>query len=102
MSLFVPELHHAAAELYREEHLGPWEFPGVAVPEPVVGVLDLMPVLDPLGEHAVFVPDAVPVAGQAQRRHRIEKARSKPSQTPVAQGRVGLELADAVEVEFEV
>ncbi len=54
--------HHPAVEFHREEHAGAGKLPGVAVTQPVVGVLDLVTVLDALVEHAVVVADAIAVA----------------------------------------
>ena len=39
--------------------LGAFQLPGVAVPQPVVGLLHLMAVLDALAEHAVLVTQSV-------------------------------------------
>jgi hypothetical protein len=94
LAVLVGELDHAAVELDLVEHLGPREFPGVAVAQPVVRVLDLLAVLDALVEHAVFVADAVAVAGDAHGRHRIEEAGGEPAEAAVAERRVGLDLGD--------
>ena len=57
-------------------------------------MLDLPAVDDGLREHAVLVADAVAERRQAERGHRIQKARRQPAQAAVAQGGVGLLLLD--------
>ena len=91
-----------AAEFHREKHFRPGEIPGIAVAQPVVGMLHLVAVLDALDEHAVLVADPVPVTGQTQGCHGIEEAGGKPAEPAIAQGRVHLQLADAVDVELEI
>ena len=92
---------HLAVETHGVEQLRPGEFPEIAVPQPVVGRLGLIAVLDALGEYAVFVSDAVPVAGVSQGRHGIEKAGREPAEAAVAQGRVPLVLDDLFERDVE-
>ena len=60
-------------------------------------MLDLAAVHDVLGEHAVFVADAVAERGQVQRGHRIEEAGGQPAEAAVAQGGVELLLLDVLE-----
>ena len=62
-------------------------------------MFDLAAILDPLPEHAVFVADAVPITGQRQRGHRIEKARRQPSQAAVAEPGIFLKFKDLVELD---
>ena len=83
------------------EELRPGEFPEIAVPEPVVRRLGLAALLDPLGEDAVFVPYAVPVAGVPEGRHGIEKAGGKPSKAAVAEGGVPLVLQHVLQGDVE-
>jgi len=101
VAVAVGEFDHAAVELHLVEHFRPREFPGVAVAQPVVGVLDLLAVLDALVEHAVFVADAVAVAGDAHGRHRIEEAGGEPAEAAVAERRVGLDLGNGLRLEAD-
>ena len=101
-ALVVDDLDDAPAELHRVEHLGTRELPGVALPEPVVRILHLIAPLDPLVEHAVLVADAVAVARQRERRHRIEEAGGQAPEAAVAERGVQLHLVDPVEIELEV
>jgi hypothetical protein len=48
-------VHDTSAEHDGIEDLGPGELPRVAIPEPVVGLLHLRALLDPLIEEPVFV-----------------------------------------------
>ena len=93
---------HMAAKAHAVGHLGPLEFPGVAVGQPVVGHLHLLPAHDGLAEHAVFITDAVAKAGHTQRGHGVEETRGQPAQTTVAQGRVGFDIGDGGQVHAEV
>ena len=81
--------------------LEPVELPGVAVLEPGLGQLDLVAVEDLLAEEAVAVADAVAVGGHADRRHALHEAGREPAEAAVAEGGVGLELGDLVEVDVE-
>ena len=87
-----------AAELDRIGHLPARELPRVAQLEPVVGLLDLIAVVDRLGEHAVVVADAIAEAGQAHRGHRVEEAGRQTAQAAVAQPRIGLFLTGFFQV----
>ena len=101
-ALLVHEFDRATVKLDLVEHLRARELPRVAVAQPVVGMFDLMAVLQLLREHAVVVADAVAIAGQAQRRHRIEEAGGQPAQAAVTQGGIGLLGFDAVGVESQL
>src|SRR5205823_129567 len=70
-------------------------------PQPLVGPLDLVAVLDLLIEHAELVADAVAVAGDVERGHRIEEAGGEPAETAVAQPRVHLLLEEIGDVEAD-
>jgi hypothetical protein len=63
----LPDDLDLAAELHRIDDRGAHDLPGVAVAQPVVGLLDLPPRLDLLAEDAVVVADAVAVGGDLQR-----------------------------------
>ncbi|OPZ04772.1 MAG: hypothetical protein BWZ09_01577 [Alphaproteobacteria bacterium ADurb.BinA305] len=94
-------LLQVAAEADAHADLGAGELPRVAVREPVVGHLDLLPVDDLLAEHAVVVADAVAEAGHAERGHGVEKAGGEATEAAVAERGVGLELGQAVGVDVE-
>jgi hypothetical protein len=53
-----------SAELDENGLVEPLDRPGIAVSKPLVGIFDLVSVLDPLFEDAVAVPDAVTVSGK--------------------------------------
>ncbi len=91
-----------AAELDGDGVLGARDLPGVAEAEPLVGALDLGAVADDLLEDAELVADPVAVAGQAQRRHRLEEARREAPEAAVAEAGVGLLLDQVVEVDVEL
>ncbi len=97
----VGVLDHAAVELHRIERLRATDLPRVAEAQPVVRLLDLVTASDPLMEDPVFVADAVAVARQLERRHRVEEAGGEPAETAVAETGVPLDLADLVEVDLE-
>src|SRR5262249_26555448 len=96
------DLFGVAAEADLHRVLGPCDLPRVAEAEPLVGALDLVAVADRLLEDAELVADAVAVAGQPERRHRLEEAGREPTEAAVAEARVGLLFGDLVEVDPEV
>jgi len=103
--LGVDPVHHVvlvagepAAETHRVAQLGAHELPGIAVDQPVIGLLDLLPVDDPLAEHAVLVAQAVAHAGQADRGDGVHEAGRQPAQAAIAQRGVGLDLDEGIEV----
>ena len=56
-----------------------------------------LPFLNLLREHAVFVSDAVAEGGQAECRHRIEKAGCQAPEAAVAETRVALAIGHVLE-----
>ncbi len=68
MRLFVAQID-AAAKTYGVLDFGPGELPRIAGDQPVIRVFDLAAFDHALGEHAVFIADAVAEAGQCQGRH---------------------------------
>ncbi len=58
-------------------------------------------VVDLLHEQAMLVADAVAVGWDRERRHAVHVAGGEPAQAAVAQGRVGLKLAELVEIDVE-
>ena len=109
--LRVPALAHrvaghavaldAAAEADVVGRLAPFELPEIAVRQPVLGQLDLSAVLDFLVEEAVDVADAVAVGRDADRRHAFHEAGGETAETAIAEGGVGFERLDRVEVDAE-
>ncbi|MCY1399398.1 hypothetical protein D9M71_144520 [compost metagenome] len=89
---------HAAAEADAEAEFRPLEFPGIAEVQPGLGVLLLPAVADHLLEQAVLVADAVAVGGDVQGRHAFHEARRQPAEAAVAQRRVRLGQAHALQV----
>src|SRR6185503_181258 len=81
--------------------LGPRDLPGRAVDEPVIGLLALASALDLLAEQAELVVDPVAVPGHAERGHRVEEAGGEPAEAAVAEGGIGLERAQLLEVDAE-
>ncbi len=49
----------------------------------------------------MFVANAVTMGGDAQGGHAFHEARSQAAETPVTQGGVGLEQADALQVHVQ-
>lgn len=91
-----------AAEPDLDRHLGVRKLPGVATPEPVVGLLDLPAGLECLAENAELVADAVADAGDAQCGERIEVAGGQPSEAAVAEAGLSFEGAELVQAQAEV
>src|SRR5262249_54812496 len=71
---------------------GPGDFPRVWLTQPVIWLFDLVPIADRLAEHAVVVAEAVSHRRILKRRERIDKARREPSESAIAQPRIGLFL----------
>ena len=78
------------------------QLPGVAVPQPVIRLLDLEAIVEALAEHAVFIAQAVALDRQLQGGAGIEKAGRQPAQAAVAQARVGLGGGDLLQQQAEV
>ena len=97
-AVFMPEFDDAAVELDRIQHFWSGEFPRIAVAQPVVRMLDLLAVFDLLVEHAVFVADAVAVARQFKRRHRVEEAGGEAPKPAVAETGIELDFVDFLNV----
>ena len=87
-----PVLDHAAAEddVHRVVRHG--YLPDVAVVQPAVGKLHLLPVDDKLFEQAVFIADAAAHRGQIERRQRVHKAGGKTAEAAVPQSRLRLHV----------
>ena len=88
-----------AAEVDELRVLGAREFPRVAVLEPAVRLLDLLPVDDALAEDAVVVAEAVAHAREVERTHRVEEARGEAPKSAVSEPGVHLEVAQGVPVD---
>ena len=98
----VAERDRPPVELDRDQGVGPGDLPGVPVPQPVVGRLDLLPVLDALAEDAVLVADAVAEERKGERRGRVDEARREAAEAAVAEAGVHLPLGDARQVVAEL
>ena len=88
-----------AAEVDVLRVLGARHLPRIAVLEPVVRLLHLAAVDDPLAEDAIVVPEAVAHAGEVQGGHRVEVARREAAEAAVAEAGVGLVVAQVVPVD---
>ena len=97
----VPNLLHLAAEVHRIGDTRPLELPRIAKRQPFLGQLVLPPVLHDLPEDAVVVPYAVPDGRNFQRCHAFHEAGGETAETPVAERRIGFELAQPVEIDPE-
>ena len=73
------------------EVIGSGELPRVAVEGPVVGLLDLIAILEGLLEDPELVPDAVAHRGHVQGGQGVEQAGGQPAQAPVPQPRLDVE-----------
>ena len=91
----------APAEFHGDRVLGPPHFPRVAVAQPLVGLLDLPAVANQLIEDAELVADAVAIAGDPQRGHRIQKARRQAPEAAIAEAGVMLFLEQLAEIEAD-
>src|SRR5580700_2203315 len=80
----------------------PRNLPGIAVAQPVVGILLLPAIDDGLLKHAVFIAKTVAGCGKLHGGHRVEEARRKAAQTAVAQAGIGflLEQIEPVDAFF--
>ncbi len=76
--------------------------PGRAAVEPVVGLLVLEAVDEGLAEEAELVVDAVAETGIVERGQGVEEAGRQTPETAVAEGRVGLEGLELLEVDAQL
>ena len=65
----------------------------------MIGLLVLKAVDERLAEKAELVVDAVAEAGVVHRGQRIEEAGGQPSQSAIAEGRVGLQRLELVQID---
>jgi len=77
----------APAQLYFKTILGPFQCPGIAKPQPLVGRLNLPAIANLLIEDAIFVADSVTNGGNLQGGQGIHEACSEPAKPSVAQPR---------------
>jgi len=73
------------------EVVGSGELPRVAVEGPVVGLLDLVAILEGLLEDPELVADAIPHGGHVERGQGIEQAGGQTAQAPVPQSGLDVE-----------
>ena len=90
------------AEADHVAEIGTSEFPGVAEGQPVLRELLLPTVADHLAKQAMVVADAVAVCRDAESCEAVHVAGGQPAQAAIAQGSVGLQLAQAVEIDVEL
>jgi len=91
-----------AAESDGARDLRPLEFPRIAIGQPLFRHFLLPPVAHDLAEDAVVVTDPIAVRRNRQRCHAFHEARRKPPEAAVAECRIGLQAADALEVHAEL
>ena len=66
--------------------------------QPILGRLDLLAVLEPLAEKAVFIADAIAIGRASHRRHAFHETGRQTAKAAVAKGRVRLILDDQAEI----
>src|SRR5262249_60434334 len=64
------------------------DFPGIAIAQPVVGLLLLPPVHERLAKHAVLIAQTVARGRELHSCNRIEEARSEATKPSVSQSRI--------------
>ena len=90
-SLVVVRRLGVAVEPDDLEVVGSGELPRVAVEGPVVGLLDLIAILEGLLEDPELVPDAIAHRGHVQGGQGVEQAGGQPAQAPVSQSGLDVE-----------
>ncbi len=100
-ALIVEELG-VPAEVHVARVFGTFQLPGIAVAQPVIGLLDLIAVGDVLAEHAVLVAYAVAHHRQLQRCAAVEKAGCQAPQAAVAEAGVVLGLRQLLHQQAKV
>ena len=98
-ALFIPAALGAAAELHFRRPLRPAQLPGIAVAQPLVGLLDLPAIDDLLVEDAELVADAVADRRDFQCRQRVDEAGREAAETAVAEARFLFLVEQVVEVQ---
>jgi hypothetical protein len=79
----------------------PFQFPGVALAQPVIRLLRLAAVLDALAEHAVFVADAVAHHRQLEGGAAIQEAGRQTAEAAVAQAGVVLDVDHLLQIQAQ-
>src|SRR5262249_7292756 len=74
------------------------ELPWVAVGKPLFGPLLLPTSVKALLEQAVLVVDAVAIGGDSDSGHAVHEAGGEPSETAVAESRIGLDFPQTIEI----
>ena len=96
------DMFDAAAEIDLIDHFGALEFPGVAEAQPFVGIFVLPALRDDLAEQTEIITNAVADGGDRQRRHALHETGRQPSETAIAQRRIGLAFAKFCKVHAEI
>jgi hypothetical protein len=95
------DIFHAAAEADRILGLEALEFPRISEREPALWQFVLPAIADFLHEQAVLVTNAIAVGRHRERRHAVHVAGGEPSEAAVAEGGIGLQLAQLIEIDIE-
>src|SRR6185312_7439511 len=77
-SAIVRILNHMAVEFNLVQYFWTGKFPGIAITQPVIGMLYLFAVFDALSKHAILITDAIAIARKVECRHGIKEAGGKP------------------------
>ncbi len=93
---------HAAAKADLVDHFRTFELPRVTEVQPVLGLLLLPAVDDCLTKQAMLITNAVTVTCDAQRRHAFHKACGQPTETTVAQRRIGFQRTNVFQIDLQV
>ena len=84
----------APAEMNNLCELLTLQFPGVAVPKPVIGVFHLEAIFDVLTEHAIFVTNAVTDNRKLKSGTTVHETGGQTAETAIPQAGVGLTIHD--------
>ena len=101
-TLAVDAVLNVPAHRHYAGFLGARDLPGCAFRQPVLRLLALVSVVDLLLEETVLVVDSVAVAGHAERRHRIQEARSQAPQAPISERHIRLAGLDLIQVRSQI
>ena len=79
----------------------PREFPWIAKRQPVFGIFELAPILDPLAEQAVIVADAVAIGRDRKCRHAFHETGGEPAESAIPERRIRFEFAQLLKIHPE-
>ncbi len=98
LTLLVGGRRDTAAEADQVLDLGALELPGVAEIQPGLGLFVLPAIDDRLAEQAMVITDAVAMGHHAKGGHAFHEAGREPPEAAIAERRVRLQQADAIDV----